>query len=102
VKTLNNYKSCLNNKATLFGQFKNVRTATSVMTEFFLQIVTSAHYMLSDLYVPADTDPASPGLDGPLNDEEDCENSNQSGMEDDGKSGVDDNLFEGTGSLKHL
>ncbi|XP_046431466.1 erythroid differentiation-related factor 1 isoform X1 [Neodiprion fabricii] len=26
------------------------------------QIVTSAHYMLSDLYIPADTDPASPGL----------------------------------------
>jgi len=26
------------------------------------QIVTSAHFMLSDLYIPSDIDPASPGL----------------------------------------
>lgn len=81
--------------------FRRVHTATSVMAEFFLQIVTSAHYMMSDLYVPADTDPASPGLDGPLNDE-DCGNCDQNGMEDEGKSSEDDNLFEGTESLKHL
>ncbi|CAD6239249.1 GSCOCG00008661001-RA-CDS [Cotesia congregata] len=30
--------------------------------EKYPQIVTSAHYMLSDLYVPADTDPAAPVL----------------------------------------
>nr|XP_033341580.1 erythroid differentiation-related factor 1 isoform X1 [Megalopta genalis] len=30
--------------------------------EKYPQIVTSAHFMLSDLYVPSDTDPASPGL----------------------------------------
>ncbi|XP_063231536.1 erythroid differentiation-related factor 1 isoform X2 [Bacillus rossius redtenbacheri] len=30
--------------------------------EKYPQIVTSAHYMLSDLYVPADTDPSSPEL----------------------------------------
>ncbi|XP_063979735.1 erythroid differentiation-related factor 1 [Diachasmimorpha longicaudata] len=42
--------------------------------EKYPQIVTSAHYMLSDLYVPADTDPAKPTLveedyqDGPASD----------------------------------
>ncbi|XP_076295316.1 erythroid differentiation-related factor 1 [Lasioglossum baleicum] len=30
--------------------------------EKYPQIVTSAHFMLSDLYIPSDTDPASPGL----------------------------------------
>ncbi|XP_014205550.1 erythroid differentiation-related factor 1 [Copidosoma floridanum] len=30
--------------------------------EKYPQIVTSAHYMLADLYVPADTDPANPNL----------------------------------------
>jgi hypothetical protein len=60
--------------------------------------------MLSDLYVPADTDPASPDLDGQLNDEEDCGSDSQSGMEDvgDGKNGVDENLFEGTGLMEPL
>jgi hypothetical protein len=77
-----------------------VYTAISIMAEFFSQIVTSAHYMLSDLYVPADTDPSSPGLDGPLNDEEEC--GSQSGVEDDRKTNVDENLFGGTGLLKHL
>jgi hypothetical protein len=74
-----------------------VYTATIVF-----QIVTSAHYMLSDLYVPADTDPASPRLDGQLNDEEDCGSDSQSGVEDvsDGKNGVDENLFQGTGLLE--
>jgi hypothetical protein len=64
------------------------------------QIVTSAHYMLSDLYVPADTDPASPRLDGQLNDE-DCDNGPQSGVEDDGdgKNSTDDKLYEGNGLL---
>lgn len=30
--------------------------------EKYPQIVTSAHYMLADLYIPADTDPANPNL----------------------------------------
>jgi hypothetical protein len=72
------------------------------MDEFFFQIVTSAHYMLSDLYVPADTDPASPGLDGPLNDEEECANGSQSGMEDDEKTNLDENMFGGNLTLKCL
>lgn len=38
--------------------------------EKYPQIVTSAHFMLSDLYVPSDTDPASPGLSD-QSDEED-------------------------------
>jgi hypothetical protein len=52
--------------------------------------------MLSHLYVPADTDPASPGLDGQLNDE-DCDNGPQSGMEYGGgaNSRTDENLYEG-------
>jgi hypothetical protein len=60
--------------------------------------------MLSDLYVPADTDPASPRLDGQLNDEEDCGSDNQSGVEDvsDGKNDVDENLLQGTGLLEPL
>lgn len=39
--------------------------------EKYPQIVTSAHFMLSDLYVPSDTDPASPGLSD-QSDEEDA------------------------------
>ncbi|PNF29301.1 hypothetical protein B7P43_G08945 [Cryptotermes secundus] len=68
-----------------------------LVKEKYPQIVTSAHYMLSDLYVPADTDPASPRLDGQLNDE-DCGSDSQSGVEDvsDGKNGVDENLFQGS------
>lgn len=31
-----------------------------LVKEKYPQIVTSAHYMLSDVYIPADTDPASP------------------------------------------
>lgn len=33
-----------------------------LVKEKYPQIVTSAHFMLSDLYVPSDTDPASPKL----------------------------------------
>ncbi|XP_032675397.1 erythroid differentiation-related factor 1 [Odontomachus brunneus] len=40
--------------------------------EKYPQIVTSAHFMLSDLYVPSDTDPASPGLSD-QSDEEDAQ-----------------------------
>ncbi|XP_012287568.1 erythroid differentiation-related factor 1 [Orussus abietinus] len=40
--------------------------------EKYPQIITSAHYMLSDLYVPADTDPANPGL-ADQSDEEDAQ-----------------------------
>jgi hypothetical protein len=52
--------------------------------------------MLSDLYVPADTDPASPRLDGQLNDE-DCDNGAQSGMEYGGgaNGGREEKLYEG-------
>lgn len=39
--------------------------------EKYPQIVTSAHFMLSDLYIPSDTDPASPGLSD-QSDEEDA------------------------------
>jgi hypothetical protein len=60
--------------------------------------------MLSDLYVPSDTDPASPRLDGQLNDEEDCGSDSQSGVEDvsDGKNDVNENLFQGTELLEPL
>ncbi|XP_012254661.2 erythroid differentiation-related factor 1 [Athalia rosae] len=44
------------------------------------QIVTSAHYMLSDLYIPADTDPASPGLVD-QSEEEDAQSECSSGRE---------------------
>ena len=56
--------------------------------------------MLSDLYVPADTDPASPRLDGQLHDE-DCDNGSQSGMEYGGgeDSSTDEKLCEGNGLL---
>jgi len=52
--------------------------------------------MLSDLYVPADTDPASPRLDGQLNDE-DCDNGPQNGMEygGGGNGSTDEKLYEG-------
>lgn len=40
--------------------------------EKYPQIVTSAHYMLSDLYVPEGTDPASPNLQD-HSDEEDVQ-----------------------------
>lgn len=33
-----------------------------LIKEKYPQIVTSAHFMLSDLYIPSDTDPASPRL----------------------------------------
>ena len=54
--------------------------------------------MLSDLYVPADTDPASPRLDGQLNDE-DFDNGPQSGMEYGGgaNGSTDEKLYEGDG-----
>jgi hypothetical protein len=57
--------------------------------------------MLSDLFVPADTDPASPSLDGQLNDE-DCDNVPQSGMEYGGgrNSSTDEKLYEGNGLLE--
>ncbi|PSN47600.1 hypothetical protein C0J52_04586 [Blattella germanica] len=46
---------------------------TLLAKEKYPQIVTSAHYMLSDLYVPADTDPAAPSLDSNVNDDDDDE-----------------------------
>ena len=55
--------------------------------------------MLSDLYVPADTDPASPRLDGQLNDEPQCDNGPQNGMEygGAGNGSTDEKLYEGNG-----
>lgn len=41
--------------------------------EKYPQIVTSAHYMLSDLYIPSDTDPASPSSLSDQSDEEDTQ-----------------------------
>lgn len=43
-----------------------------LVKEKYPQIVTSAHFMLSDLYVPSDTDPANPGLSD-QSDEEDAQ-----------------------------
>lgn len=43
-----------------------------LVKEKYPQIVTSAHFMLSDLYIPSDTDPASPGLSD-QSDEEDAQ-----------------------------
>ena len=40
--------------------------------EKYPQIVTSAHFMLADLYIPADTDPVNPNL-LEQNDEEDMQ-----------------------------
>jgi hypothetical protein len=58
--------------------------------------------MLSDLYVPADTDPSSPRLDGQLIDEEDCGSDSQSGMDDvsDGKNDANENVLQGTELLE--
>lgn len=53
------------------------------------QIITSAHYMLSDLFVPANTDPTAPGLE-----EESSEDSND--LEDEM-----DNLEEAFESLSN-
>ncbi|XP_076164566.1 erythroid differentiation-related factor 1 [Ptiloglossa arizonensis] len=44
-----------------------------LVKEKYPQIVTSAHFMLSDLYIPSDTDPANPGLSD-QSDEEDAHN----------------------------
>ncbi|XP_036151294.1 erythroid differentiation-related factor 1 isoform X2 [Monomorium pharaonis] len=48
--------------------------------EKYPQIVTSAHFMLSDLYIPSDTDPASPGLSD-QSDEEDVQSECGTGQE---------------------
>lgn len=54
--------------------------------EKYPQIVTSAHFMLSDLYVPSSTDPVSPGLSD-QSDEEDtqseCSTNHDNEKEDD-------------------
>lgn len=48
------------NKGTIRMLLKN---CIELLTkEKYPQIVTSAHFMLSDLYVPADTDPANPSF----------------------------------------
>ncbi|XP_053681456.1 erythroid differentiation-related factor 1 [Anopheles nili] len=41
--------------------------------EKYPQIVTSSHYILSDLHIPADTDPASPKFNATVEDEDDDE-----------------------------
>lgn len=48
--------------------------------EKYPQIVTSAHFMLSDLYIPSDTNPASPGLSD-QSDEEDVHSECGTGQE---------------------
>ncbi|CAL7938419.1 unnamed protein product [Xylocopa violacea] len=48
--------------------------------EKYPQIVTSAHFMLSDLYIPSDTDPASPGLSD-QSDEEDTQSESSANHE---------------------
>ncbi|XP_076758545.1 erythroid differentiation-related factor 1 [Xylocopa sonorina] len=48
--------------------------------EKYPQIVTSAHFMLSDLYIPSDTDPASPGLSD-QSDEEDTQSESSTNHE---------------------
>ncbi|XP_076677136.1 erythroid differentiation-related factor 1 [Andrena cerasifolii] len=50
--------------------------------EKYPQIVTSAHFMLSDLYIPSDTDPASPGLSD-QSDEEDTQSESSTHQEND-------------------
>ncbi|XP_054016507.1 erythroid differentiation-related factor 1 [Hylaeus anthracinus] len=50
--------------------------------EKYPQIVTSAHFMLSDLYIPSDTDPASPGLSD-QSDEEDVQSESSTNHEND-------------------
>lgn len=51
---------CRKQKGTIRMLLKNC--VELLAKENHPQIVTSAHYMLSDLYVPADTDPAKPTL----------------------------------------
>ncbi|XP_058451022.1 erythroid differentiation-related factor 1 [Malaya genurostris] len=41
--------------------------------EKYPQIVTSSHYILSDLYIPVDTDPGSPKFNTMLDDEDDAD-----------------------------
>ncbi|KZC11110.1 Erythroid differentiation-related factor 1 [Dufourea novaeangliae] len=50
--------------------------------EKYPQIVTSAHFMLSDLYIPSDTDPASPGLSD-QSDEEDTQSESSTNHDND-------------------
>lgn len=50
--------------------------------EKYPEIVTSAHFMLSDLYIPSDTDPASPGLSD-QSDEEDTQSESSTHQEND-------------------
>ncbi|KAJ9579565.1 hypothetical protein L9F63_004750 [Diploptera punctata] len=57
--------------------------------EKYPQIVTSAHYMLADLYVPSDTDPAAPCLDSQVDDE----------VVEDDKQSVGEEAFK-TGAVK--
>lgn len=63
--------------------------------EKYPQIVTSAHYMLSDLYVPADTDPAAPVL---MEKEEEKEEQNTSSEAE----GEEDDVGEGEISIQSL
>ncbi|XP_069671466.1 erythroid differentiation-related factor 1 [Periplaneta americana] len=73
-----------------------------LVKEKYPQIVTSAHYMLSDLYVPAGTDPGKPCLDGQLSDEDEG-GSNHGETEDcDNKSGVEGPLSSSSVPVKAL
>lgn len=57
MKYSSDYKK---NRGTIRMLLKNC--ITLLPKEKYPQIVTSAHFMLADLYVPADTDPANPNL----------------------------------------
>lgn len=71
------YRVARNMKHSVEGQYK--RSTIAVLldncvrlldAQKYPQIVTSAHYMLSDLFIPATIDPAKPLFDDELDDEE--------------------------------
>lgn len=47
----------------------------------YFQIVTSAHYMLSDVYIPVSTDPTCPGLSDEQPASASCEDEEECGDE---------------------
>lgn len=72
--------------------------------EKYPQIVTSAHYMLSDLYIPADTDPAKPILVEETDQEDttsDCSGTNDTTHDKDNPEENDDGM-SATANVKLL
>lgn len=72
---------CRRNRGTIRMLLKNC--VQLLPKEKYPQIVTSAHYMLSDLYIPADTDPSSPNFSD-QSDEEDTQSDTGSNEEKEG------------------